>query len=82
MKTFEIIATLEKYKYEILVVIGLIGSSFIGEADPFNTLSGLIMLFGMFGMLAKTVSPTVSVVTLDVEQIAEIIEMIERKTNE
>ena len=52
---------IEQYKYEAIAVIGLLGVVFIGEDDPLSTLGGLIMLFGMFGMLAKTISPTVNV---------------------
>jgi hypothetical protein len=73
MKTFEII---EKYKFETITVIGFIGLSLIDETDKFNTLSGLIMLFGMFGMLAKTISPTVTILNVDTD---EINKMIERK---
>ena len=75
----EIIKLIEQYKYEAIAVIGLLGVVFINDDDPLSTLGGLIMLFGMFGMLAKTISPTVNVMTVEAEQI---IKMIERKSNE
>ena len=62
MNKFKLLEKLEQYKYEAIAVIGLLGLVFINDDDPLSTLGGLIMLFGMFGMLAKTISPTVKIV--------------------
>lgn len=81
MKKFKIIEKLEKYKYEFIFVVGLIGTALINENDPFSSLSGLSMLFGAVGMLLKTLSPTVNVVTVDVEHIIKMIENISKTIN-
>jgi hypothetical protein len=75
MKKFKIIEKLLEYKYEAFAIIGLIGTALINKDDPFSSLSVLIMLFGMFGMLAKTLSPTVNVVSVDFDQIIKMLEV-------
>lgn len=79
MNKFKLIERIEQYKYEAIAVIGLLGVIFINNHDPLSKLSAIIMLFGMFGMLAKTISPTVNVMTVDVEQVIKMIERNEGK---
>ena len=81
MKKFKIIEILIEYKYEVIFVVGLIGTALINEDDPFSSLSGLSMLFGAVGMLVNTISPNVNVVTVDDEHIIKMIENINKTNN-
>jgi hypothetical protein len=50
-----------KYKYEVIALGGLIATLMMGAEDPLLTISCLVMVFGMLGMLAEKISPTVRV---------------------
>jgi hypothetical protein len=50
-----------KYKYEVIALGGLIATAMMDASDPLLTISCIVMIFGMLGMLAETISPTVRV---------------------
>jgi hypothetical protein len=48
-------------KYKVIVLAGLIATAMMDASDPLIAISCIVMIFGMLGMLAETISPTVRV---------------------
>lgn len=58
-----------KYKYESAALGGLLGCIIINSDDPLALLSGLVMIFGMFGMIAETICPKLNIKIISPKKI-------------
>jgi len=61
-----------KYKYEVIALGGLIATLLMDADDPLIAISCIVMIFGMLGMLAETISPTVKVNVITSEEFKRV----------